>query len=271
MAEGECIDCGAQTKVFVSSGKRAKRCADCRAKKLQPRPRPVRQRILGLCEWCKLPFSSFYPEQRYCSKSCAALCKVANGVAVGIHLPLPKEEKAARLADARRLRMIRKEVLALRRIAGYVERPAKRRRKCQSCEEMIIVSRTLGGCRRVCLDCTKKNKRKSRLLYFKSDAGRRNRRIAKARRRAIERGVAADKIDPIAVFDRDKWKCKLCGTHTPRRLRGTYEPNAPELDHVVPISLGGAHIWSNVQCSCRKCNGDKGATIKGQLALALCA
>lgn len=60
--------------------------------------------------------------------------------------------------------------------------------------------------------------------------------------------------DPLMVFERDGWVCKMCGCATPRASRGTYEPTAPELDHMVPLSKGGHHTWANVQCACRKCN-----------------
>jgi hypothetical protein len=46
-------------------------------------------------------------------------------------------------------------------------------------------------------------------------------------------------VDPFVVFTRDQWCCRYCGCDTPRKLRGTYEGNAPELDHVVPLARGG--------------------------------
>lgn len=88
------------------------------------------------------------------------------------------------------------------------------------------------------------------------------------RRAAISQG---DAIDPIAVFRRDRWRCHLCGTHTPRRLRGTLEASAPELDHIVPLAMGGTHTWGNVACACRQCNSRKGAKPIGQLLLDITA
>lgn len=64
---------------------------------------------------------------------------------------------------------------------------------------------------------------------------------------------------------------RLCGCGTPKRLRGSYEPSAPELDHVVPLAMGGTHTWGNVKCSCRRCNGAKGATARWQLGLEIAA
>jgi hypothetical protein len=99
----------------------------------------------------------------------------------------------------------------------------------------------------------------------RSPAARASKSAYKAKRRAAEQDLQADKIDPIAVFNRDKWKCHLCGVKTPRALRGSYEDTAPELDHILPLALGGSHTWGNVACSCRKCNGRKGATPLGQV------
>ncbi len=96
---------------------------------------------------------------------------------------------------------------------------------------------------------------------------KRNGRIAKAKRRARLRGATIESVDPFAVFRRDGWHCKLCGVLTPKQLRGTTNAAAPEVDHIVPLSIGGAHSYANTQCLCRKCNQAKGATVAGQLPL----
>jgi len=93
------------------------------------------------------------------------------------------------------------------------------------------------------------------------------RRIAKLKREALERGVNAERVDPFKVFARDKWRCKLCGRATPKSKRGTYEDDAPELDHIVPLARGGAHTYLNTQCACRRCNGLKSDKPLGQLLL----
>lgn len=88
------------------------------------------------------------------------------------------------------------------------------------------------------------------------------------RKRARHFKVAYEPVNRLKVFERDEWKCQVCGRKTPKRLMGTFEPNAPELDHRVPMAMGGGHTWDNVQCACRSCNGAKGGTvIKGQLPL----
>jgi 5-methylcytosine-specific restriction endonuclease McrA len=95
---------------------------------------------------------------------------------------------------------------------------------------------------------------------------RRRGRVEKARRRALMRnGGNVERFDPLNVLQRDQWRCQLCGVKTPKRLRGTLGDNAPELDHIVPLAMGGDHTIANTQCLCRKCNQQKGATIAGQM------
>ncbi len=48
-----------------------------------------------------------------------------------------------------------------------------------------------------------------------------------------------------AVFARDDWSCQYCGRA------------AENVDHVVPRSRGGEHVWENVVASCRACNSRK--------------
>lgn len=109
----------------------------------------------------------------------------------------------------------------------------------------------------------------------RTESRRRARRKAKKaagsspthRQRARRKGAAYEYINPLRIFDRDGWKCRLCGVSTPKRLRGSCDPRAPELDHIIPFALGGGHLKTNVQCACRQCNGVKGATARGQLHL----
>ncbi|WP_081401272.1 HNH endonuclease [Acinetobacter tandoii] len=83
-------------------------------------------------------------------------------------------------------------------------------------------------------------------------------RAKRSRLDALKRNASkAERIDPIDVLNRDGWICYLCGIPTPKNLRGTYEFNAPEVDHIVPLSRGGSHSMNNLRCACRKCNNKK--------------
>lgn len=86
--------------------------------------------------------------------------------------------------------------------------------------------------------------------------------------RAKRAGNSYSHFNELRIFRRDRWKCQLCGVPTPQAKRGKYDDDAPEIDHIVSIADGGAHLPENVQCACRKCNQAKGAASRGQLWLA---
>lgn len=109
---------------------------------------------------------------------------------------------------------------------------------------------------------------KPRTVFCSDECARKNhKRASKAVRRARKKGLGCEVFDPLDVFKRDRWTCQLCGVKTPKNLRGTCNDEAPELDHIIPLALGGEHSMRNTQCLCRKCNRDKGATAQGQLRI----
>jgi len=196
---------------------------------------------------------------KYCSRECAFRCRSA------LHREIAALKRIAVNWRPKPNPIVEREIAALRRIARYVRRTIKTLRPCLHCGARTV---GYGECRRMCDAC----KREKVKQYRKAAPSRKvHKRIYKARRRAIERGLHADQIDPIKVFERDGWRCHLCGCKTPRHLRGTCEPNAPEMDHVIPLAAGGTHTWGNVKCSCRRCNGSKGAKPLGQLGLEIAA
>lgn len=83
-------------------------------------------------------------------------------------------------------------------------------------------------------------------------------------RRAKRAGVAYQYIRKVDVFERDGWRCHLCKRQTPKRLMGSYDLRAPELDHIKTFNDKGPHVYTNVKCICRQCNIDKGGKSKGQ-------
>ena len=136
-------------------------------------------------------------------------------------------------------------------------------RPCRQCGDVFTPAFRVGPAEVCCSDACAEER--------KAAHKRKGSRVGKSRRRARMRGAVSQPIDPIAVFNRDKWRCHLCGAKTPARLRGTCDPRAPELDHIVALALGGAHTWGNVACACRQCNGRKGAGAIGQLGFDLAA
>lgn len=63
------------------------------------------------------------------------------------------------------------------------------------------------------------------------------------------------------VLRRDHGICQICGgavdvcDKVGNRIGGRY----PTIDHIIPISKGGAHIWENVQLAHMICNSHKNA------------
>lgn len=93
------------------------------------------------------------------------------------------------------------------------------------------------------------------------------RKASWAARAAHRRSVRVETVSPELVFKRDSYRCHLCGARTLKSKRGTCHDKAPEIDHIIPLSKGGAHSYRNTACACRKCNAMKSNQIIGQLRL----
>lgn len=65
--------------------------------------------------------------------------------------------------------------------------------------------------------------------------------------------ITRDPLPPhikLAVIRRDHRQCRYCGVYPPFRCI--------EIDHVIPVALGGPTLISNLVTSCRWCNRQKG-------------
>ncbi len=104
-------------------------------------------------------------------------------------------------------------------------------------------------------------------LKYQRRIGKVRRGDSSHRKRARHYDVEYEPVKRINVFIRDRYKCQDCGI---RVQKNNYlKDNAAELDHIIPMSKGGGHLYSNVQTLCRKCNIDKGNNIEGQLRIAI--
>lgn len=59
------------------------------------------------------------------------------------------------------------------------------------------------------------------------------------------------------VFERDDNRCAYCSAR------------AETIDHVIPRSRGGGHVWSNVVAACRRCNHYKADLLLAELGWSL--
>ncbi len=78
------------------------------------------------------------------------------------------------------------------------------------------------------------------------------------RRRARKRSAGEVEVFASAeIFARDRYRCHRCGT-TCKPIAKVPNPLAPTLDHLIPLSKGGAHTRANVATACFQCNSVKG-------------
>jgi 5-methylcytosine-specific restriction endonuclease McrA len=63
----------------------------------------------------------------------------------------------------------------------------------------------------------------------------------------VKRPVMHRRLSRQAVFYRDGFTCQYCGKQTKQLT----------LDHIVPRSRKGAHVWENVVSACIPCNHTK--------------
>lgn len=216
------------------------------------------------CEGCGELFKPKKADRlRFCSRDCAFK---------NIHLirnnPLKKEkESLKRISKAKHTTI--KSIFVLKEIAALIRIKDKNKRQygtlnkktynhCQCCFNLFVFTIKMGMHQTLCSDCKKKKKKERQ---------KKDRNIRKHKGRAEKHGAKYEPIDPIKVFDRDKWKCHLCGIKTPKTKRGKNECNSPELDHIITFAEGGSHTYNNVACCCRKCNQQKSSKSKGQLFL----
>jgi 5-methylcytosine-specific restriction endonuclease McrA len=88
------------------------------------------------------------------------------------------------------------------------------------------------------------------------------------RRKALKKGTSVgDPVRRELIARRDRWCCQLCGERVDERLVWPH-PLSASLDHVVPLTKGGAHEPANVQLAHLRCNVAKSNRGGGeQLAL----
>jgi 5-methylcytosine-specific restriction endonuclease McrA len=69
-------------------------------------------------------------------------------------------------------------------------------------------------------------------------------------RHRIPLGHAHVGLTKHRLFARDRHMCAYCGDH--------YPESELTVEHIVPVSRGGQHTWTNVVTACRSCNTRKG-------------
>lgn len=87
------------------------------------------------------------------------------------------------------------------------------------------------------------------------------------RRRALLAEVPRDRgISVAALIARDGDRCHYCRCRmTTRTSKGhAYVPHKATIEHILPLSRGGGHVWSNVVLACWQCNVRKNAKTESE-------
>lgn len=81
-------------------------------------------------------------------------------------------------------------------------------------------------------------------------------KAAQARRRAAKYQTPRDYFLDREIFERDRWRCGICGKRVNRKLQYPHTRSA-SIDHVIPLGRGGSHTRDNVQLAHYGCNAAK--------------
>lgn len=104
---------------------------------------------------------------------------------------------------------------------------------CAACQKIVVRRNGQRTCSAAC----------SKALKWKRKRGRRT-------------------IRRVAIFERDGYRCGLCGKSTDK-TKAVPHPKSPVVDHVIPREHGGTHAPANLQCAHFLCNSIKRSEVWG--------
>lgn len=161
--------------------------------------------------------------------------------------------------------------LAYRNDGRYRDRPRERRWRDFVCRECGASFRRQQSKASICsADCQAEMMRRimaarppqPRKFATKADRHRHHGYL----RKALAASAETERFSATEIFERDGWRCGICGGEVDRRLKWP-NPKSASVDHIQPISQGGKHVRANVQCAHLTCNSRKSAGAGGQLRL----
>lgn len=151
------------------------------------------------------------------------------------------------------------------------------KRQCRLCDEWLPLDafahahNTVAGVKTACRECCKVEMsawKAANPTYFTEwhKANPDSRMLYLQWRRAALKGREAERVQRREVFERDEWKCGLCGGEIDPDLRWP-DPGSVTLDHIVPLARGGGHTYGNTQAAHASCNMRKGDRLDSELVL----
>ncbi len=211
--------------------------------------------IVPLCQICSQPITRQIRKSRDSGRCCSRAC--------GFELMRHERSAArsARLAKLAEIRSANRQRQCLQ-CGGTFEGPVNAKFCSQQCQVRSRAPKKVQcSCRECGITFLPDYGDKRRVFCSETCSKRHLQRVSKGVERAQTYGARTEPLNPIAVMERDGWTCHICGEEAPRELRGTMRWNAPELDHIIPLSAGGPHTYENVACAHRACNLEKGGAL----------
>lgn len=99
-------------------------------------------------------------------------------------------------------------------------------------------------------------RKKKRLEYQNRPEIKKKSAEKSAKRRALKKGAAYEKIDFDEIFQRGGGKCGICGNKIDPTLKSSH-PMSCQMDHIIPLSKGGGTTYTNMQPTHARCNRSK--------------
>jgi len=285
--QAECLHCGEAFMRGMRKGQRAQFCSvKCRTYYFRERKEPIEKS----CPFCGHGFKTQDPKQVYCSRPCASKAQqVREGNRLRAECTckrcgktyVPRQMAYDTFCTRECAFAWHRQERAKRRMASRMSLAAKR--STVRTFQCVICGRDFQGdyrrySRKFCSDtCNNRAYLQGRIIrqcavcekdYRFGDQGtstrfcsplcqsegyRQAKRESKRRRRAMKKGARCEPYKRRDIFERDGWTCKVCGEKVNRRTVAPH-PKAPTIDHIVPLSKGGADAPDNVQCAHARCN-----------------
>lgn len=216
-----------------------------------PVEKPIYSRA---CAHCEKRFKTEVPYQKYCSSKCGVQFSVLR------RKELERAERLSTVLECRQCGVGFFPDKSLGRLycSDYCSRKWGRENNPNTCLEPGCDARVRAHGR--CLKHYKRWGRETGRIVREKTVWTEERKAAYHLRRARKKGAGSENVVPLEVFDRDGWVCGVCGESVDRSL--VYpDPGSASLDHVVPLSRGGAHTYENTQLAHLFCNVSKGDSL----------
>jgi len=258
---GVCVDCGVGFTKSRSSIRVTDRCEPCArrvatgkriavltGRGVYGQPVEPAEPTTVQCTGCSRSFETFKTDQRYCTIECRLTHQreLVNRTTV----------KRCRGCNADMSEIKFKHYCPQCRPENY--EPQQHEGRCSDCAVVFVsTDRSHVRCPRCeAAEIRRVAARTRARTQMKKDIGR-----------ARAAGVPFENVKRSEVYEKHNWTCGICGEEIDPTLDPA-DPKSLTLDHIVPISRGGAHTYANVQPAHRACNVAKADRLPGDPVVA---